>query len=149
VMTEVWAVSKGEYSDYSILGLFSTKEKAQAFADAHNEQQHSYLDLGSDGLLFSYGSEASVEERPYPIDEPAPEMPKMWFSEFTEGGTYPSNTVHVFPSESAEKPDSVTRRSNGGVNFTFYRATKEHALRAAREMQRAVKAGTVVLENVK
>ena len=33
VMDKVWAVEEGEYSDYHIIGVFSTKENAQIVAD--------------------------------------------------------------------------------------------------------------------
>ena len=36
LMDKVWAVEEGEYSDYHIVGVFSTKENAQIVADLFN-----------------------------------------------------------------------------------------------------------------
>ena len=40
-MDKIYLVSEGEYSDYSIVGAFSTEEKAQALVDVINARPYS------------------------------------------------------------------------------------------------------------
>jgi len=53
-MTVCYAIALGEYSDYRVCAIFTTKEKAEA-------------------ELFKYGSEAFVEA--FPLDPVTPEWP--------------------------------------------------------------------------
>lgn len=57
-MASVWVVERGEYSDYKVLGVFSTPELAQRAADAANFGWTRYSD------------EATVEE--WPLDPMLP-----------------------------------------------------------------------------
>ena len=54
LMTVCYSISSGEYSDYGVCAIFTTKEKAEA-------------------ELFKYGSEAFIEE--FPLDPVTPEWP--------------------------------------------------------------------------
>lgn len=57
-MTTVYIVTHGEYSDYWIVGAFSTEEKAQEYIDAFkNNKQRNYM----------YGDFNEIEE--YDLDE--------------------------------------------------------------------------------
>jgi hypothetical protein len=49
---EMWMVSSGEYSDYGVRAVFTTKEKAEEFCRHHN---------GDDKAALRYGDEYRVE----------------------------------------------------------------------------------------
>jgi hypothetical protein len=38
-MAKIWGVSKGEYSDYRVVAIFSTRKMAQAYLDEYNKIQ--------------------------------------------------------------------------------------------------------------
>lgn len=46
-MDKVWIVEQGEYSDYSVLGIFSTKENAELVAEDINKDTDRYYDIAS------------------------------------------------------------------------------------------------------
>jgi hypothetical protein len=39
-MAKIWGISEGAYSDYGVLAIFSTEEKARAYLDEYNKIRH-------------------------------------------------------------------------------------------------------------
>lgn len=143
---KVWLVTQGEYSDYRVLGAFSTQEKAEAYVAAHNETAS--RTCSADGTVrLGYGSECSVEE--YPLDAPAPEQPSAWVASFSWPTPKWNRDGNIYVQKAhgkLENGDEITRQSYGDYSLRFARPDREQAHRAAREMWRALQAGTFTLD---
>lgn len=141
-------VSSGSYSDYQVCCVFSTEEKAKAWADRHNgpERQDCYF----------------VEEMGF--DEPVPEGLGSFHATFEDGehlfqfGPRTETQVYWDPDGPPHSPATVRReekvitRPNGetcvlfrGLKYEAWGETREHARRSVDELRRAVKAGTYIV----
>lgn len=60
---KVWTVAKGEYSDYNVVAVFSSEEKAKAYVAAH---------VVPPGLLYSGADSGMSVEEPQELDPTAP-----------------------------------------------------------------------------
>ncbi len=138
-MSSIYAVSRGCYSDYSILAVFSTRKQAEKYMAWQNGPERGEGE-------YEYSDESGIEE--WELDIP-----------FTPTGRYLYRDV-VDPSKSRSKPwgpywqpgEDPTRLAevqwpgtfDKGTYVTGYGPTKEHARRSAAELVRAIRAGTVV-----
>jgi len=135
---KVYVVTSGDYSDYHVLGVFTDQAKAEALVAWRNgpDKDHDPCE------------ETRIEE--YALNEPAPEQTGAFVAsgnvtKVIEGGAW----VRWDHEKDPSTPASYDRL--GGTYFASregsvcgYGKTPEHAKRSAREMARAIKAGTVV-----
>ena len=84
---KVYILTQGEYSDYHIVGVYSTKEKAQELCDA----------MRTNGTLWD---EPQVEE--YEMDELTPTMGYIHI-----GYTPENNSIHSYGFTFAHISDSI------------------------------------------
>ena len=129
----IYVVTKGEYSNYRIVALFSTEERADEYVSELNQDAYAY---------------ARVEE--YELDTPRDDLEGCWSIVIDQDGTLVSETWDNLgtPSDSARRLErtSVVRLSlkpttleHFLVNqFEGYGLTKEHARRSAEELRRQV-----------
>lgn len=97
-MEKVYIVTSGCYSDYQINAVFSTREKAEEYVDAH-------------------GSNYGIEE--FPIDEPVERKEEIWAVEILwESGEIMSAQLRNF-SYYENKKDTVQYRHSNIVYLTF------------------------------
>ena len=77
---EIYVVTQGCYSDYSVIAVFSTCEKAESFVRDYNER----FSQGGSGV---WGDEATVETRD--LDPVIPEYLKLpqWFFNMKRDGS--------------------------------------------------------------
>jgi len=110
----IWVIEQGEYSEYEVVGVFSSEQNAQAVADAINATRHG-----------SRSSEATVAE--WPLD-PAIDALRQGFVPFVvmmlEDGTVELAQRHTVSSAPSLVEDTfMCRRSK-------WRATEPDVLRA-------------------
>ena len=127
----IYIVTQGSYSDYSIRAVFTTKEGAEAWVAGLNERQKEQ----------GCGDDATIEE--YEADVPIERSGAFyaWVDEDGLGGGA-IWSLGMDPDEPALESTAVRR--DGKRSFRGHGRTAEHAMRSARELARAVKAGTVV-----
>ena len=120
---KVYAVAEGEYSDYHIECIFSTKEKANEFVQCH-------------------GMGYRIEE--YELDQPVERKEKLWYVSFN---TKNSKTYECFPT-SCEKMRDKCHVENGYIEniIGFYvdADTMDRAIKIARERYVAVKSNDYI-----
>lgn len=111
----IWAVSSGEYSDYRVNAVFSTKEKAEAYAARFNK------------LVRHRSDEYGVEE--YPLDPEMPEEGLSCWLVFIE-----ANGDIKRVDESGYSFDStICRIHGGGWSVRCFARDREHAIKIAGE----------------
>lgn len=89
---KVYVVTQGEYSDYHIIGVYSTKEKAQELYDAMRKSG-------------TYWDEPHIED--YELDELTPTAGYVCV-----GYTPEHNTIHSYGFNFSHCQDSVSSYSN-------------------------------------
>jgi hypothetical protein len=118
---KVFAVSEGSYSDYRIVAIFSTREKAQEYIDSCHAEQW---------------SEKEIEE--YDLDLPREELPGCYEVRIKADGTVIESTWASWGRS------NLPADHFGGNVYADYRdtfrgfgETTEHARRSAEELRRA------------
>ncbi len=122
-MTTVYAVSKGCYSDYSVVALFSTRELAQTFMDRHpggyedwNEIEEFALDEGVEQMragMSRYNVRMGENGDSYDVGSET-----YWFTEK--------------PDAEFRKP-AAPRINQRWFNWYGWAMSQEHALKIANE----------------
>lgn len=142
-MSTVFMVTAGEYSDYHVVGIFSTREKAEAYV----AWQH-----GPDSKVTpSYNSKHGIEEVELDsvIIADTGAFSVRGSVEALIAGVKPGNTIqqHWNAEQDPNAPPQgfYSKWMRNGPEAIGYGATVEHAARSAREMARAIKAGTVTV----
>lgn len=142
----VYLVTSGEYSDYSILAAFSTREAAEAFV-AQREARASGSFRG-DAFELSYGERCDVEE--YELDaEPEPQMNGAFRAQMETRRGY-GDPFECYVSwvstgnPSAPASAQLVPFHRDSYYVVGWGETREHAARSARELHRAILAGTVI-----
>lgn len=118
-MATAYLVTKGQYSDYHILAVFTNEVDANAFAKAHDE---------ADGMGWP---QAKVEE--VPLNVPFEERATVGV-QIDRDGTVTSTWVRL--NDGPATIDPPPGASVGGFYFTGYGRSVEHARRSAEEMRR-------------
>ena len=123
-MEKVYIVTSGEYSDYTIEAVFSTRKKAEEYVDAH-------------------GSDYRVEE--YPVDDAeVKKNESIWLVSVNwETGNADSANPDSFSDYNTDKIDTVQYdKSYGGSYLTFVLMSDsmERATKVASERFMQVKA---------
>ena len=122
-LRKVWLVTSGEYSDYSVEGVFSTKENAEAFIKAFPKQYDSYH-----------------EPEEWPLDMGVDKIAKglksfRVFLDFNTGELYPNYSTRTEDAFEGEFSTELTRLHNGGTIFTCncWAKTSIHAIKIAHD----------------
>ena len=125
-MDKIYLVTRGEYSDYEVIGAFSTEEKAQAVVDAINTNEEYYRD-------------AEIEVLPLDSIEVKPGC-KIYDVRMSKEGDTDVRTLY-YPSDSVGRTEfRFTTGWNGwkkGVYLvvTRYVETPEHVVKIANELR--------------
>jgi hypothetical protein len=127
-MTSIYVLTEGSYSDYHIVGVYSTKELAEEAQSLYNSSQIEEYDLDN-------------------IPEHPPGM-SAWFVVISDGkldGIYASQ---VSPFDQTVPRESEYKYPNGRTNYTVYcwAVDEDHAKKIALDkyyQHQATKAGIV------
>lgn len=123
-MTTVYLVSCGQYSDYSIVGAFSTKELAQAMIDLHKEH------------AISMWHELNEEIEEYELDADSIQYRKgeiLWYGEMGRDG---SCSCYRSPYPKPTEVRGMTLIDWGHYHklfFCVFALSAEHAIKIANE----------------
>jgi hypothetical protein len=124
VSKTIYVVTTGEYSDYGIVAMFTTKEDAQRFIDVCGERP--------------YSSFNDIEE--YELDASVPQIRKgfsPWWVQMDEHGNTFNAEVNTFGKGIVRKPDDefrgATRLRERWFNWYGWSKDREHALKIANE----------------
>ena len=135
----IWA---GEYSDASVIAVCSTKEKAEAFVEAHNANVSGHTTASGEISLYD---EARIE--PMAIDEGVPEhTPSKWcaIAHLTQ------DDVAFFSADDHGVTGATDlfriSKYGSGRSVHCYRESRELAIRSAANYQRSFKAGTLLVD---
>lgn len=124
IMEKVYIVTSGDYSDYAIEAVFSTREKAEEYVDAH-------------------GSDYRVEE--YPVDDAeVKKNESIWlvFIDWKTGEVLSANSEN-YDSYYTDKVDTVQYKDTGFykfLNFVLESDSMERVKKVASERFMQVKA---------
>ena len=116
----VYVVTSGEYSDYSIRAIFTTRERAEAFCDEYNV-----------AVRGDYGSKAEIEV--WEADQPREQLPPAWYVQIDTSGKVVYSEYST--SDTPNKPPHHNKTRDREV-FTGCGITEEHARRSAEELRR-------------
>lgn len=124
-MSKVYVVTKGSYSDYRIVSVFSSQELADLFMQTYPPNSSSYDNYND------------VEE--YELDvfeEQIRAGTKSWFVRMYQDGT----VDHVQEESPPENPGSVVWNSPRGlfINVTTWADDGQHAIKIANEHRSAL-----------
>jgi hypothetical protein len=127
-MTICYAITEGEYSDYRVRGIYTTKEKA-------------------DAALCKYGIDAEIEEFPLDPDVPGPPegMSGYKCGESIFGEVFASSrTPYEMKEWRKEKMGEVIPEFGGKYGVWLWAQNEKHAIKIAAEKfarKRAIDAG--------
>lgn len=124
IMEKVYIVTSGDYSDYHIDAVFSTRKKAKEYVDAH-------------------GSDYCVEE--YPVDDtPVEKKESIWLASIDwKTGEVMSANPENYDSYYTDKVDTVQYRDTGFnkyLDFVLESDSMERVKKVASERFMQVKA---------
>jgi len=119
VMT-VYLVTKGCYSDYSIVAIYSRRDWAE---DMVERQGKGYFD----------GDEARIEE--YNLDEASPRH-ECWYVDMSRDGTV-NATESYGPSTSVENGGYLANQNSRLISYCWA-MSEEHAVKIANERRAAM-----------
>jgi len=146
----IYVVTKGEYSDYGIRAIFTTREKAEAFVEWKNGPEHEEDEWGDDNgfRIEEYEEDAEV------ILPTGAFVSKFRYHEgadaadFHGGYAFWNFDAVVQPATADVVLQKRTYRDEPTALLTVegYGPSSEHALRSARETLRAIKAGTLLVD---
>lgn len=152
-MTTVFMVTSGDYSDFKVEGVFSTKEKAEEWIieigkredevkEVYKEKNRFYYTTQRDIIYFELDRPAEKSgyfyftiHKNYGVDVPLNRQDTGWIS-FKDD----DNDINV-----NEQPNYRTHRN--GITVNGYGKTLEHARRSASDLLRAIEAGTVIVDD--
>lgn len=150
---KVWGVSTGSYSDYGVHCIFTTEEAANAYAEQMNRTGGG--ELGRDGDVVPVGTGWFVEE--FALNTPTPPAPKVWVAQLRLDSPWSFSTGFAAHLTGGDEYERASPDGDGNAylveedflkrwsrRIVLFRPTAEHAARAAREMWRAIEAGTVL-----
>lgn len=146
----IYLVSQGEYSDYGIVAVFSTREKAEAFV-SESEAKALASSNGDGAWKLSYGEDMGIEE--YELDAAVAPQKGAFSVSLSINSPYASlrssQTVYARWDENASPTSAATaerdRYHPAHIKVVGFGETREHARRSASELQRAILAGTVIV----
>jgi hypothetical protein len=126
---KIYIVTSGEYSDYGIEAVFTTKEKANDYVEQH-------------------GTYYNIEE--YDLDEEVEKKTQLWYIEFgVEGGKL--SEAHPTICNRNEKVDTCSifdsfgyRKKESYIFFYIDADSMDRAVKIARERFAAVKANEYI-----
>lgn len=124
---KLFAVSKGSYSDYCVVGIFTTRKKAQKFMDAFDEKV--------DG--FSWSEYNEIEE--YVLDIAMSEIERglrVYEVKFDVDGNVQRAEVDISTYEIETLPSVNLHEFNGWVYCRMWARDKKHAIKIASDMRR-------------
>ena len=123
---KIYIVTSGEYSDYHIEAVFTTKEKAVDYVEQH-------------------GTDYNIEE--YDLDEEVEKKTQLWSIVFCiENGKLLEGNTRSFKEDEVRDTCFVELSWNGKLYITFYvdADSMDRAVKIARERFAAVKANEYV-----
>ena len=123
---KIYIVTSGEYSDYHIEAVFTTKEKAVEYVEQH-------------------GTDYNIEE--YDLDEEVEKKTQLWSIVFCiENGKLLEGNTRSFKEDEVRDTCFVELSWNGKLYITFYvdADSMDRAVKIARERFAAVKANEYV-----
>lgn len=125
---KLFAVSKGSYSDYRVVGIFTTRKKAQKFIDAFDEKD-------KDG--FSWSEYNDIEE--YVLDFTVSEIERglrVYEVRFDVDGNVQQAEASFSTYEIETLPSVKRCEFNGWVDCRVWAKDKKHAVKIASDMRR-------------
>lgn len=143
-----YMVTSGEYSDYRVAGVFSTREKAQAWIGTPRVTAPARI--LEDGTVQPYREPAyAIEEVGFDLEAGALPQHGTFVASAVlhRGATLEQTTRSAYvewDEDGTPGPATVTPHP-GGYMIVGRGETREHAACSLREMARAIVAGTVVL----
>jgi len=142
---KVYLLTQGAYSDYHVVGVYSTREKADAARAEYVESMA--REIFDDGQVRLAGDEPEVEEMPLDPEGAAPPAGAWvassdWPQAFSGAGAFVSWRPAADPNRPAR---IVLPHYSQRYRIEGYGETREQAHRGWRELVRALRAGTVVL----
>ena len=123
---KIYIVTSGEYSDYGINAVFTTKEKAADYVEQH-------------------GTDYNVEE--YDLDEEVEKKAQLWSVGFrVDDGELLEATTRSFEEDKVRDTCSVKLSWSGKLYITFYidADSMDRAIKIASERFAAVKANEYI-----
>lgn len=123
---KIYIVTSGEYSDYRIDAVFTTKEKAVDYVEQH-------------------GTRYSIEE--YELDEEVEKKTQLWTVVFcVDNGKLVDGNTRSFKEDEVRDTCFVELSWNGKLYITFYvdADSMDRAIKIARERFAAVKANEYI-----
>lgn len=121
---KIYIVTSGEYSDYSIDAVFSTKKKAEEY-------------------IQQYGTDYTIEE--YDLDKEVEKKERLWKIEFDKNGVAKAYTQSCLINEKADTC-YVSVLWNGECYIHFYvnADSMDRAIKIARERYAAIRANSYI-----
>jgi hypothetical protein len=122
-MPKVFVVTRGSYSDYGIVAIFSSREKALEITRAP-------------AGVEDYSDFNEIEE--YELDEPRERLPGCYRVTVEADGQVSTRYKAAWIDEQSTEPATIWSDTPEGKNrrFVGYGATFEHARRSAEELRR-------------
>lgn len=121
---KIYIVTSGEYSDYSIDAVFSTKEKAEEYI-----QQH--------------GTDYAIEE--YDLDEEVEKKTKLWKITFDKNGVAKAYTQDYLINETVDTCYvCVLWYGERYIHFYVDADSMDRAIKIARERYAAIRANSYI-----
>ncbi|MGI8765693.1 MAG: hypothetical protein ACR2KM_04145 [Gemmatimonadaceae bacterium] len=150
----IYLVTSGAYSDYGVNAVFSTRELAEAWIAAELARMPMMVDRQSDRIVSYSGDDYNIEEQAL---NPEPAHPLTaehgaWVARRGLGNGQTNDLWIEWKDGERARPGEITITDSKSppyrrIQARGYGETPEHALRAMRELERAIKAGTIVVPN--
>lgn len=131
----IYLVTAGDYSDYYVVAVCSTRASAEAVIQRYNGPEARW-------------PEATIEE--YVLDRPWKAPEGCWVAAGAGNNAWWEADAKVHDKDRKDIPwdgrygARIRWHGSGSYQIHAFGRTKEHAMRAYREMDRAIKAGTVI-----
>lgn len=148
----IYLVTSGDYSDYCVSAAFSTHELAEAWITIDLARAERREDTESGEIVPYNDSEYSVREMPLDPDPSLVPTPVhgAWVAKTWQIPYMALYLDITWVDGERVRPGEITRAASKfpqyrRIEVKGYGNTPEYALRAMRELERAIKAGTIVV----
>lgn len=116
-MAKVYLLTQGEYSEYHIVGVYSTREKAEA----HKPNHRNY-----------FGTDPDIEE--HELDPPCSILPDTWKVIMDRDGNS-LEEPHLTEGQDKESFNLWDSKKDNEYAFWVHAKDKAHAVKVANEMR--------------
>lgn len=144
----IYVVTSGEYSDYGIRAIFTTREKAEAYVAWKNGPEDEDVWDGSEYRIEEYEEDSEVEK------DTGTFVCEFTYHEGSDPADYHGGYVHWKCDEVVQPPTAIVDQRERTykdppvpyLTVVGYGPSSKHALRSALETLRAIKAGTLLVD---